>query len=83
LADHVIATGQSHSLEQFVARAFGCLDLDWRDHVETDASLRRPTEISFSRGGASRAREILGWSAVRGMDEVVAELVREELAAQE
>jgi GDPmannose 4,6-dehydratase len=83
LADHVIATGQSHSLEQFVARAFECLDLDWRDHVETDASLRRPTEISFSRGDASRAREILGWSAVRGMDEVVAELVREELAAQE
>lgn len=83
MADHVIATGQSHTLEQFVARAFECLDLDWRDHVETDASLRRPTEISFSRGNASRARAILGWSAVRGMEEVVAELVREELATQE
>lgn len=82
MTDHVIATGQSHTLEQFVARAFECLELDWRNHVETDASLRRPTEISFSRGDASKAREVLGWSASRGMNEVVAELVREELAAQ-
>lgn len=83
MADHVIATGHSHTLEQFVARAFECLGLDWRDHVETDASLRRPTEISFSRGDASRAREILGWRAALGMEEVVAELVRAELAVQE
>jgi GDPmannose 4,6-dehydratase len=83
MADHVIATGQSHTLEQFVARAFECLELDWRDHVETDASLRRPTEISFSRGDASKACKVLGWSAARGMNDVVAELVREELAAKE
>lgn len=82
MADYVIATGQSHSLEQFVSRAFECLNLNWRDHVKTDAALRRPTEISFSRGDASEARQHLGWRATRGMNEVVAELVREELAVQ-
>jgi len=82
MADYVIATGQSHTLEQFVSRAFECLGLDWRDHVETDSSLRRPTEISFSRGDATKAHDVLGWYAARGMDEVVGELVREELAVQ-
>lgn len=82
IGDYVIATGESHSLEQFVSRAFACLDLDWRDHVKSDASLQRPTEISFSRGDASKAHDDLGWRASRSMDEVVAELVREEWALQ-
>jgi GDPmannose 4,6-dehydratase len=82
MADYVIATGQSYSLEQFVSRTFECLELDWRDHVKTDPWLRRPTEISFSRGDASKARDQLGWRAALGMDEVVAELVRQELAVQ-
>jgi GDPmannose 4,6-dehydratase len=83
MADYVIATGQTHTLEQFVARTFHCVGLDWREHVETDVSLRRPTEISFSRGNASKAVEILGWRATHGMDEVVELLVREELASCE
>lgn len=82
MADYVIATGQSNTLEQFVMRTFECLNLDWREHVETDISLRRPTEISFSRGDASKASEILGWRAMRGMNEVVDSLVSEELASR-
>ena len=48
--DFVIATGESHSLEEFVAAAFGRVDLDWRQHVVMDPELFRPTEISISGG---------------------------------
>lgn len=79
MEDFVIATGSSNSLERFVARTFECLDLNWKDHVDIDASLFRPTEIGFSKGDATRAREMLGWSSTMSMNEVVAALVSDEM----
>ena len=78
--DFVIATGESNSLEQFVRHAFECLGLDWKDHVEIDSGLYRPTEIRFSRGDAGKAQRLLGWRAGRSMRETVEALVQEELA---
>lgn len=59
--DFVIATGKAHRLEEFVAKAFAAVSLDWREHVEIDRSLFRPSDLAYSRGDASKARNLLGW----------------------
>jgi GDPmannose 4,6-dehydratase len=59
--DYVIATGESHSVREFLEEAFGCLDLDWREHVEIDPRYFRPTEVELLLGDASKARRQLGW----------------------
>ncbi|MDZ4875526.1 MAG: GDP-mannose 4,6-dehydratase [Chroococcidiopsis cubana SAG 39.79] len=61
--DYVIATGESCKLEDFVAAAFACVGLDWRDRVVIDTSLFRPTEIAVSKGNPAKARKKLGWQA--------------------
>lgn len=69
--DYVIATGKSHSLEEFTAVAFGTVGLDWRNHVDSDPSLFRVTDIMFSRGNPARAAAKLGWRAQHTMADVV------------
>ncbi len=69
--DYVIATGESNKLEDFVAAAFACVNLDWRDHVTSDPSLYRPTDIAVGRGHPAKAREVLGWQAKYKMQDVV------------
>lgn len=69
--DYVIATGESNKLEDFVAEAFACVNLNWRDHVTSDRSLYRPTDIAVGRGHPAKAREVLGWQAKYKMQDVV------------
>jgi len=76
--DYVIATGESHSLEEFVAVAFDTVGLDWRAHVVSDPSLYRPTELAVGRGNPKKAQEQLGWKAQYKMHDVVRMMVREE-----
>ena len=76
--DYVIATGETHTLEEFTAAAFACVGLDWRDYVETDPSLYRPTEIAIGRGNPAKAREFLGWQARNTMHDVVKRMVVEQ-----
>jgi GDPmannose 4,6-dehydratase len=76
--DFVIASGASHSLEQFVAAAFAEVGLDWREHVDHDPSLKRPSDITHSVGDPAKARRILGWSARVPFAEIVARMVRGE-----
>ncbi|HVT44391.1 MAG TPA: GDP-mannose 4,6-dehydratase [Thermoanaerobaculia bacterium] len=59
--DFVIATGEAHTLRDWVETVFGRLDLDWREHVVINPDLFRPSEILYSRGDASKARARLGW----------------------
>ena len=73
--DYVVATGHSHSLEEFVAAAFETVGLNWRDHVEFDSSFLRPTDIEVVRGNPAKARERLGWQAKSGMRDVVRKMV--------
>jgi len=61
--DYVIATGASFALEEFVQTAFVCAGLDWREHLVTDASLYRLTDIAVGRGNPAKAKEKLGWEA--------------------
>jgi GDPmannose 4,6-dehydratase len=76
--DFVIATGVSHSLEEFVSEVFSCVGLKWRDHVHSDCALRRPSEIGCGCGDASRAASRLGWIAQTLMPDVAARMVRAE-----
>ena len=77
--DFVIATGQSHSLEDFVAQAFQAVDLDWREHVISDDSLLRPSEIMENKGDANKAKNKLGWSPLYTMDDVIQKMIDAEL----
>jgi GDPmannose 4,6-dehydratase len=69
--DYVVATGETHTLEEFVAEAFSCVGLDWRVHVFTDPTLLRPSEIMVSRANPVKAAERLGWQARYKMRDVV------------
>lgn len=73
--DYVIATGQSYSLEEFVAETFKCLGLDWKERVITDKSLLRPTDLAISKSNPSKAKEKLGWEAKYQMPDVVKMMV--------
>jgi GDPmannose 4,6-dehydratase len=79
--DFIIATGISHSLEDFVKETFELLNLDWRDHIVISDALFRPTEISDGKGNATKAERLLGWKAKATMKEVIAMMVRAELAS--
>jgi GDPmannose 4,6-dehydratase len=59
--DYVIATGETHSVKEFLALAFGRAGLDWESYVESDARHLRPTEVDLLLGDASKARKSLGW----------------------
>jgi len=73
--DFVIATGETRALRDFVAESFAALGLDWKDHVETDPTLMRPTDIRISRADPSLALAHLGWQAETHMAEVVRRMV--------
>lgn len=79
--DFVIATGQTNSLESFVATAFDCLGLDWNEHVTRDKKLIRPAEISENRGNSSKARDLLDWQPRTFMAEVVKLMIDAELGS--
>lgn len=59
--DYILATGQLHSLEDFLQEVFGYLDLDWRDYVRSDPAFYRPAEVGRLYGDAARARTQLNW----------------------
>jgi GDPmannose 4,6-dehydratase len=61
--DFVIATGETHSVKEFLEEAFGHADLDWQDVVEFDAKYLRPAEVDLLVGDASKAEERLEWKA--------------------
>ncbi len=77
--DFVIATGESNSLQDFVAAVFTQLDLDWQQHVKSDPEFFRPTDLAWSQGDATMANEKLGWCAKSRMRDVVSYLVNSEL----
>ena len=59
--DYVVATGETHSVQELVEVAFGCVGLDWRQHVREDPAFLRPAEVDLLIGDATKARTVLGW----------------------
>ncbi len=81
--DYVIATGETHSVQDFVEEAFGLLDLDWKKHVEIDPRYYRPTEVELLVGDASKAQRELGWTPNVTFKELVQKLVDHDHAVLE
>ncbi len=73
--DYVVASGKSHSLEEFTERVFAAVGLDWREHVDLDPDLHRPADIPDSFGDAAKARDVLGWSYSLSFPELIERLV--------
>ncbi len=69
--DYVIATGQSHSVREFVSTAFEYVGLDWREHVEIDPCYYRPAEVDNLMGDSSKASVMLGWKPATSFEELV------------
>ena len=76
--DFCIATGETNKLKDFVATVFEAVSLDWTQHVVTDPTLLRPSEIMVSRGNPARAFDRLGWQAKRKMRDVIELIVAAE-----
>jgi GDPmannose 4,6-dehydratase len=83
--DFVIATGESHSVKEFLDEAARHLGLDWKKYVEIDPRYLRPAEVHDLRGDASKARSKLGWEPKLGFSELVGRMTAHdlELARQE
>ncbi len=77
--DYVIATGEAHSVKEFVERAFAEVGLDWRRHVAIDPRYFRPTEVDALCGDPAKARRRLGWEPRVGFAELVEMMVAHDL----
>ena len=73
--DFVLATGETHSVAEFLAEAFGHADLDWRDYVQIDERYYRPAEVDVLIGDYSKAKEKLGWEPKVRFQELVRMMV--------
>lgn len=78
--DFVIATGESHSVREFVEEAFSCAGLDWEEFVKIDRRYCRPAEVDFLVGNASKACNILGWQPRTKFHDLVRLMVDADIA---
>lgn len=79
--DYVIATGESHSVREFLDEAFALVGLDWHDHVTWDARHVRPAEVDLLIGDAGKARRVLGWEPQTRFKDLVRLMLDADLAA--
>jgi GDPmannose 4,6-dehydratase len=77
--DYVIATGETWTVKDFLARAFGRVGLDWQQHVEFDPRYLRPSEVDLLIGDPGKAKQQLGWSPRTSFDELVNLMVDADL----
>jgi GDPmannose 4,6-dehydratase len=73
--DYVLATGETHSVSEFLDEAFGYVELDWREYVKTDPRYLRPAEVDLLIGDYSKAKEKLGWEPTVRFRELVRMMV--------
>ncbi|MER3401006.1 MAG: GDP-mannose 4,6-dehydratase [Thermoflexus sp.] len=78
--DYVIATGETHSVREFVELAFDYLGLDWRKYVVVDPALYRPADVDLLVGDATKARTKLGWAPSVTFEQLVKIMVDADLA---
>lgn len=78
--DYVVATGESHSVKEFVQLAFSAIGIsNWEKYVRVDKKLFRPAEVDFLVGDASKARTVLGWKPKTTFSQLVTMMVEEDL----
>jgi len=83
--DYVVATGQAHSVAEFLDQAASCCGVDWKKFVQNDARYLRPTEVDYLLGDPSKIKQKLGWQPKVGFEQLVSLMVDHdlELARQE
>ena len=77
--DYVVATGETHSVREFVELAIAHVNLDWREHVVSDPKYLRPAEVDVLVGDASKAKKILGWEPKTKFADLVRLMVDAEI----
>ena len=80
--DYVLATGETHSVREFLEEVFGYLNLNWQDHVKIDSRLFRPAEVDLLQGDYSKAKRVLGWEPKVKFSELAHLMVDAELEAK-
>jgi GDPmannose 4,6-dehydratase len=78
--DFVLATGEAHSVREFVAAAFARANLDWKEYVKHDPRYERPAEVEILIGDASKAKKALGWEPKVRFQELVRIMVDADMA---
>ena len=73
--DFVVATGETHSVEDFLKIAFGKFDLDYKDFIVIDPQFYRPAEVDYLRGYPTKATMQLGWKPEISFEQLVEEMV--------
>ena len=77
--DYVVATGETHSVREFVETAFDVVDLDWKKYVKHDPEFERPSEPARLVGSADKIRKALGWKPTANFEKLVREMVEAEV----
>src|SRR5207245_8478268 len=80
--DYVVATGETHTVREFLDEAFGYVGLDWRKYVVIDPRYLRPTEVDLLLGDSSKAQRVLGWKPRVGFQELTRLMVDADLAVR-
>ena len=81
--DYLVATGETHSVQEFVEEAFGFVDLDWQEFVVQDSKFYRPAEVDLLVGDPAKAGEKLGWEPSVSFKELVRLMVKADLEVWE
>ena len=77
--DYVVGMGETHSVRKLCEVAFGCVDLNWEDHVVSDPAFYRPAEVDLLVSDPSKARDGLGWEAEVSFEELIQMMVNADL----
>ncbi len=80
--DFVLASGESHSVREFLELAFKSLGVDYRDFVRIDPKFFRPAEVNYLCGDATKARQVLGWSPRVSFEELITRMVESDVARE-
>ncbi len=77
--DYVIATGVTTTVREMCRIAFGCVGLEYNDHVVIDPKFFRPAEVELLLGNPAKAKRVLGWKARTGIEELIAMMVEADM----
>jgi len=77
--DYVIATGECHTVEDFLQKCFALMDLDYRNYLDIDTTLYRPSEVMVLMGNFAKAKRVLGWKPTITFEELIREMVDSDL----
>lgn len=79
LDDYVIATGEAHTVREWLETAFCYAGLEWQKYVVLDENLKRPAEVDLLLGDAAKAKRVLGWEPIVRFEEIVRKMVEADM----